>query len=154
MNHLFKYVLVGSCLGAFRIRRASSLSVRRFWELVFVTTKGACDPTYDFSVNITDGVITHPNLVKFRRSCDALRYSSRIHDQSEQICVRFRSALEQFRSREVEWLFRRVALLGVLDRSAKLANAFRALDGWQRCGAQRKSRVFTLLAVKRTDLTA
>ena len=36
------------------------------WDLVFVTQRGACDPSYNFSVNITDGVVTHPNLVKFR----------------------------------------------------------------------------------------
>jgi len=36
------------------------------WDLLFVTQRGACDPTYNFSVNITDGVVTHPNLVKFR----------------------------------------------------------------------------------------
>ena len=36
------------------------------WDLVFVTQRGACDPTYSFSVNITDGIVTHPNLVRFR----------------------------------------------------------------------------------------
>jgi hypothetical protein len=36
------------------------------WDLVFVTQRGACDPTYNFSVNITNGIVTHPNLVRFR----------------------------------------------------------------------------------------
>jgi len=36
------------------------------WDLVFVTQRGACDPTYNFTVNITNGVVTHPNLVRFR----------------------------------------------------------------------------------------
>ena len=36
------------------------------WDLVFVTQRGACDPNYNFSVNITSGVVTHPNLVRFR----------------------------------------------------------------------------------------
>ena len=36
------------------------------WDLVFVTQRGACDATYNFSVNITDGVVTHPNLVRFK----------------------------------------------------------------------------------------
>ena len=36
------------------------------WDLLFVTQRGACDPTYSFSVNITDGIVTHPNLVRFR----------------------------------------------------------------------------------------
>src|SRR3954454_23266780 len=36
------------------------------WDLIFVTQRGACDPSYNFSVNITDGIVTHPNLVKFK----------------------------------------------------------------------------------------
>ena len=36
------------------------------WDLVFVTQRGACDPTYSFAVNINSGVITHPNLVRFK----------------------------------------------------------------------------------------
>jgi hypothetical protein len=36
------------------------------WDLLFVTQQGACDPTNNFSVNINDGIITHPNLVRFR----------------------------------------------------------------------------------------
>jgi hypothetical protein len=36
------------------------------WDLVFVTQKGSCDPSYNFTVDITDGIVTHPNLVKFK----------------------------------------------------------------------------------------
>jgi len=36
------------------------------WELVFVTQKGTCDPTYNFTVNVSDSIVTHPNLVKFK----------------------------------------------------------------------------------------
>jgi hypothetical protein len=36
------------------------------WNIVFVTRAGSCDPTYDFTVNITNGIVTHPNLVRFR----------------------------------------------------------------------------------------
>ena len=36
------------------------------WDLVFVTQKGTCDPTYNFTVNVSDGMVTHPNLVKFK----------------------------------------------------------------------------------------
>jgi hypothetical protein len=35
------------------------------WELVFVTKRGGCDATYNFSVNIINGIVTHPNLVRF-----------------------------------------------------------------------------------------
>ena len=36
------------------------------WDLAFVTQKGACDPSYNFTVNVSDGIVTHPNLVKFK----------------------------------------------------------------------------------------
>ena len=37
------------------------------WNLVFVTVRGAaCDPTYNFTVDVRDGIISHPNLLKFR----------------------------------------------------------------------------------------
>jgi hypothetical protein len=36
------------------------------WDLAFVTQRGACDPAYNFTVNIANGVVTEPNLVRFR----------------------------------------------------------------------------------------
>jgi hypothetical protein len=36
------------------------------WDLVFVTQTGSCDPSYNFTVDITDGIVTHPNLVRFK----------------------------------------------------------------------------------------
>jgi hypothetical protein len=35
------------------------------WSLVFVTQAGDCDPTYNFTVDVTNGIVTHPNLVRF-----------------------------------------------------------------------------------------
>jgi hypothetical protein len=36
------------------------------WDLNFVTERGPCDPAYNFPANISDGVVTSPNLVRFR----------------------------------------------------------------------------------------
>lgn len=36
------------------------------WHLTFMTQSGPCDAAYEFDVNIANGVITEPNLVKFR----------------------------------------------------------------------------------------
>jgi hypothetical protein len=36
------------------------------WNLIFTTQHGACDSSYNFTVNITNGIVTHPNLVRFR----------------------------------------------------------------------------------------
>ena len=35
------------------------------WSLNFVTQRGACT-SYNFNVNIANGTVSHPNLVRFR----------------------------------------------------------------------------------------
>jgi hypothetical protein len=61
---LFCATIAGS-LAMTSVAQASS-AYDGSWELVFVTQRGACDPNYNFSVNVTNGVVTHPNLVRFR----------------------------------------------------------------------------------------
>ena len=54
------------------------------WNLAFVTQRGACDAVYNFTVNVSNGVVTHPNLVKFRgyvRRSGAVRASVTVHDK-------------------------------------------------------------------------
>lgn len=54
------------------------------WDLVFVTQRGACDATYNFSVNINDGIVTHPNLVRFHGHVErsgAVRASVTVQDK-------------------------------------------------------------------------
>src|SRR6476620_11465910 len=54
------------------------------WDLVFVTQRGACDPAYDFNVNVSNGNVTHPNLLKFRgyvARSGAVRASVTVHDK-------------------------------------------------------------------------
>jgi hypothetical protein len=36
------------------------------WSLTIVTERGACDSTYYFQVNIDNGIVSHPNLVRLR----------------------------------------------------------------------------------------
>jgi len=66
MKKLLLFATIAGCLvtlvAAARARSAYDGS----WDLVFVTQRGTCDPTYNFSVNISNGIVTHPNLVKFR----------------------------------------------------------------------------------------
>ena len=62
---LFSATIAG-CLVALTSAAQARSAYDGSWDLLFVTQRGACDPTYDFSVNITDGVVSHPNLVKFR----------------------------------------------------------------------------------------
>jgi hypothetical protein len=54
------------------------------WDLVFFTQRGRCDPTYSFSVDVTDGIVSHPNLVKFHGyvgKTGAVRASVTVHDK-------------------------------------------------------------------------
>jgi hypothetical protein len=54
------------------------------WNLVFFTQRGSCDPTYTFTVNVTDGIVNHPNLVKFSgrvTRSGAVRASVTVHDK-------------------------------------------------------------------------
>ena len=36
------------------------------WNLLFVTQYGACDPSYNFNVQIRNGIVFHPNLPRLR----------------------------------------------------------------------------------------
>jgi len=36
------------------------------WSLTISTERGACDSTYHFVVDINNGVVSHPNLVRLR----------------------------------------------------------------------------------------
>jgi hypothetical protein len=54
------------------------------WSLVFFTQRGVCDSTYDFSVKIDDGIVSHPNLVKFKgyvAKSGAVRASVTVQDK-------------------------------------------------------------------------
>jgi hypothetical protein len=66
MKNLLTSAIAASCLLSFASVAQARSAYDGSWDLLFVTQRGACDPTYNFSVNITDGIVTHPNLVKFR----------------------------------------------------------------------------------------
>ena len=54
------------------------------WDLVFVTQRGACDSSYSFTVDVTNGIVTHPNLVRFRgyvAKSGAVRASVTVQDK-------------------------------------------------------------------------
>jgi hypothetical protein len=66
MKKLFTCVAAVGCLVAFVSVAQARSAYDGSWDLIFVTQRGACDATYNFTVNITDGIVTHPNLVRFR----------------------------------------------------------------------------------------
>lgn len=66
MMKLLAYAATGCCLVVLASTAQASSAYDGSWDIVFVTQRGACDATYSFSVNINDGIVTHPNLVRFR----------------------------------------------------------------------------------------
>ena len=54
------------------------------WNISFVTQVGDCNPTYNYSVNIENGVITSPNVETFRgnvTSSGAVRASVTVQEK-------------------------------------------------------------------------
>jgi hypothetical protein len=66
MMKLLSCVLVASSLGGLASAAEARSLYDGSWDLIFATKRGTCDPTYNFTVNINDGFITHPNLVRFK----------------------------------------------------------------------------------------
>jgi hypothetical protein len=59
------FAAIANLVGLTSVAEARSL-YDGSWDLLFVTQRGACDPNYSFTVNVSDGIVTHPNLVRFR----------------------------------------------------------------------------------------
>jgi hypothetical protein len=88
LRPLLKKYLIGICVTwacQFLVTAADARSsFDGSWDLIFFTQHGACDSTYSFSVNINNGVVTHPNLVRFRgyvASSGAARASVVVQDK-------------------------------------------------------------------------
>ena len=82
-KRLIANAICGACLTLATAAEART-SYDGPWNLVFFTQRGSCDPTYTFSVNVTDGIVTHPNLVKFKgyvAKSGAVRASVTVHDK-------------------------------------------------------------------------
>ena len=58
-------VLAGAYLLMSHVAFASSRSDGT-WDLIFVTQRGDCDPTYSFKIDVANGNISHPNILIFR----------------------------------------------------------------------------------------
>jgi hypothetical protein len=54
------------------------------WDIAFVTQQGACDPSYNFTINVNNGILSHPNLVRFKgyvAKSGAVRASVTVQDK-------------------------------------------------------------------------
>ncbi len=60
------WMIATSCFIALTSTAQARSAYDGSWDLVFVTQRGACEPSYNFTVNVSDGIVSHPNLLKFR----------------------------------------------------------------------------------------
>jgi hypothetical protein len=66
MKKLSLWMIAAACLIAPSSATHARSAYDGSWDLAFVTQSGACDPSYNFTVNVSDGIVTHPNLVRFK----------------------------------------------------------------------------------------
>jgi len=84
MKKLSLCAMATSCFVALACTAHARSAYDGSWDLVFVTQRGACDPAYNFTVNVSNGVVTHPNLVRFRgyvAKSGAVRASVTVQDK-------------------------------------------------------------------------
>ena len=85
MKNLLLYLTAAVSLVALTSVAQARSAYDGSWDLLFVTQRGACDPAYDFTVNVSNGNVTHPNLLKFTgyvARSGAVRASVTVHDKS------------------------------------------------------------------------
>jgi hypothetical protein len=78
------WIIATACFAASAAAAQARSAYDGSWDLMFVTQRGACDPTYNFTVNVSDGVVTHPNLVKFKgyvAKSGSVHASVTVHDK-------------------------------------------------------------------------
>jgi hypothetical protein len=123
MKRLLFSATMAGCLVAFISVTQARSAYDGSWDLVFVTQRGACDPTYNFNVNISNGVVTEPNLVRFRgyvAKSGAVLASVTVQDK---YASGLRQTRQQLWPRDMERLRRKCAMLGLLDRATKLTSS-------------------------------
>jgi hypothetical protein len=84
MKTLSLWMIATACFAASAAAAQARSAYDGSWDLMFVTQRGACDPTYNFRVNVSDGVVTHPNLVKFKgyvAKSGSVHASVTVHDK-------------------------------------------------------------------------
>src|SRR5215470_7936506 len=84
MKTLSRWMIATGCFIALTSAAQGRSAYDGSWDLVFVTQKGACDPSYNFTVNVSNGIVSHPNLLKFRgyvARSGAVHASVTVHDK-------------------------------------------------------------------------
>ena len=117
-RHLLAILAICACQLLAAVVEARS-SYDGQWNITFVTQSGDCNPTYNYSVNIENGVIMSPNAETFRgnvTSSGAVRASVTVQEKH----IRVRQANGRSRPRDLDRLVRRPALRGILDSPADM----------------------------------
>jgi hypothetical protein len=68
-QRIFRNSIVALIAGAYLGIAPAADARSRFdgtWDLSFVTQRGPCDSTYNFTVDVNNGYVSHPNILTFR----------------------------------------------------------------------------------------
>lgn len=112
------------------------------WDLVFVTQREICDSSYSFTVDVTNGIVTHPNLVRFRgyvAKSGAVRASVTVHDK---YATGAGQIVRNVGAADLERPLRTGAMFGLLDGATQLKDATTARDQvrlWPHAGSAKPS---------------
>jgi hypothetical protein len=84
MKTLWLYATTAICVVAMANTAQARSAYDGSWDLAFVTQQGSCDASYNFTVNVNNGILTHPNLVRFKgyvAKSGAVRASVTVQDK-------------------------------------------------------------------------
>jgi len=90
------------------------------WNLVFVTQRGDCDPTYNFMVDVVNGNITHPNILTFRGRVAPSGAVCRLGQSRTEVRVGIWKAVRSVGARRLERPFGRDTMCRYVGRAEKL----------------------------------
>ena len=78
------WMIAAGCLMALASVAHARSAYDGSWDLAFVTQRGACDASYNFTVNVSDGIVSHRNHPRFRgyvARSGAVHASVTVHDK-------------------------------------------------------------------------
>ena len=78
MKKLSLWMIAAGCFMALASAAYARSAYDGSWDLVFVTQRGACDASYNFTVNVSDGNVSHPKSSEIQRTRGKIRRGSRV----------------------------------------------------------------------------
>ena len=102
MRNLLLAIAIGCACPALVTTAEARSSYDGAWSLIFYTQRGACDQSYNFLVNITNGVVTKSCLSEVQGIRGGFRRGSRVRDRPRQVRLWIGQASGKLGTRKLE----------------------------------------------------